>query len=165
MSSLHGNIRTNLASAKRAILGAFAAIALVASAGAAHAAATVSADPKQKFEIVIDKSTQRMTVYVGGEKRHVFVVSTGRAGYATPSGSFRPSSMHPMAISVKYGNTPMPHTIFFTSVGHAIHATKAIAQLGRVASHGCIRLSPADAKTVYDLVKEKGLTNTSIKIV
>ena len=165
MSSLHGNIRTNLVSAKRAILGAFAALALVASAGAANAASTVSADPKQKVEIVIDKSTQRMTVYVGGEKHHVFTVSTGRAGYATPSGTFRPTHQVPMAISVKYGNTPMPHSIFFTGVGHAIHATKAIAQLGRVASHGCIRLSPADAKTVYELVKEKGLHNTTIKIV
>jgi lipoprotein-anchoring transpeptidase ErfK/SrfK len=165
MSSLHRNIRHQLASAKRALLGAFAAAALIASAGAANAAATVSADPKQKVEIVIDKSTQRMTVYVGGEKRHVFTVSTGRAGYATPSGTFRPTHQVPMAISVKYGNTPMPHSIFFTGVGHAIHATKAVAQLGRVASHGCIRLSPADAKTVYELVKDKGLHNTTIKIV
>jgi lipoprotein-anchoring transpeptidase ErfK/SrfK len=163
MSSLHRNIRNHLVSAKRALLGAMAALALTAAG--AEAASTVSADPKQKVEIVIDKSTQRMTVYVGGEKRHVFVVSTGRAGYATPSGSFRPSSMHTMAISVKYGNTPMPHSIFFTSVGHAIHATKAIAQLGRTASHGCIRLSPQDAKTVFELVKEKGLQNARIKIV
>lgn len=163
MSSLHRNIRSHLVSAKRALLGALAALALT-TAGA-QAASSVSADPKQKVEIVIDKSTQRMTVSVGGEKRHVFTVSTGRAGYATPSGTFRPTHMVPMAISVKYGNTPMPNAIFFTRVGHAIHATTDVKNLGRVASHGCIRLSPADAKTVYDLVKEKGLANTTIKIV
>jgi lipoprotein-anchoring transpeptidase ErfK/SrfK len=151
---------------RRSFIGAaLAAATLVLASGAAHAAARVEPDKSQRVEIVIDKQTQKMTVYVGGEKRHVFTVSTGRAGYATPSGTFRPTHQVPMAISVKYGNTPMPHSIFFTGVGHAIHATKAIAQLGRVASHGCIRLSPADAKTVYDLVKEKGLHNTVIKIV
>ena len=141
-----------------------AAAALMLAAGAAQAAATVGPDAK-KVEIVIDKQTQRMTVYVGGEKRHEFTVSTGRAGYATPSGTFRPSSMHPMAISVKYGNTPMPHTIFFTRVGHAIHATTAVRQLGRPASHGCIRLSPENAKLLFALVKQMGLENTSIRIV
>ena len=70
-----------------------------------------------------------------------------------------------MAIWVKYGNTPMPHTIFFTRVGHAIHATTAIRQLGRPASHGCIRLSPENAKRLYQLVQQMGLENTSIRIV
>ncbi len=141
-----------------------AAAALSFMAGAAHAASTVGNDAR-KVEIVIDKKTQRMTVFVGGEKRHEFVVSTGRAGYVTPSGTFRPSSMHKMAISVKYGNTPMPHTIFFTRVGHAIHATTAIRQLGRPASHGCIRLSPENAKLLYQLAGEMGLHNTTIRIV
>ncbi len=141
-----------------------AAAALSFMAGAAHAASTVGNDGR-KVEIVIDKKSQRMTVLVGGEKRHEFTVSTGRAGYVTPSGTFRPSSMHKMAISVKYGNTPMPHTIFFTRVGHAIHATTAIRQLGRPASHGCIRLSPENAKLLYQLVQEIGLHNTTIRIV
>lgn len=150
---------------RRMFLGAALAAATLALAGAAQAAPRVEPDMSQRVEIVIDKRTQKMTVFVGGQQRHVFTVSTGRAGYATPSGTFRPTHQVPMAISVKYGNTPMPHSIFFTGVGHAIHATKAIAQLGRVASHGCIRLSPENAKIVYDLVKEKGLHNTVIKIV
>jgi lipoprotein-anchoring transpeptidase ErfK/SrfK len=141
-----------------------AAAALLFMAGAAHAASNAGND-QRKVEIVIDKKPQRMTVFVGGEKRHEWVVSTGRAGYVTPSGTFRPSSMHKMAISVKYGNTPMPHTIFFTRVGHAIHATTAIKQLGRPASHGCIRLSPENAKLLYRLVGEMGLQNTTIRIV
>jgi lipoprotein-anchoring transpeptidase ErfK/SrfK len=141
-----------------------AAAALSFMAGAAHAASTVGNDGR-KVEIVIDKKAQRMTVFVGGEKRHEFVVSTGRAGYVTPSGTFRPSSMHKMAISVKYGNTPMPHTVCCTRVGLAIHATTAIRQLGRPASHGCIRLSPENAKLLYQLVQEIGLHNTTIRIV
>lgn len=141
-----------------------AAAALSFMAGAAHAASNAGND-QRKVEIVIDKKTQRMTVFVGGEKRHEWVVSTGRAGYVTPSGTFRPSSMHKMAISVKYGNTPMPHTIFFTRVGHAIHATTALKQLGRPASHGCIRLAPENAKLLYQLVGQMGLANTTIRIV
>ena len=150
--------------AATAVAVAAAAAAFLLMTGAAQAGSTVGPDAA-KVEIVIDKKHQRMTVYVGGEKRHEFTVSTGRAGYDTPVGTFRPSSMHKMAISVKYGNTPMPHTIFFTRVGHAIHATAAIKQLGRPASHGCIRLSPENAKLLYTLVQQMGLQNTTIRIV
>jgi lipoprotein-anchoring transpeptidase ErfK/SrfK len=143
---------------------AAAVAALMLMTGAAHASKTAGPDAA-KVEIVIDKAKQLMTVYIGGEKRHVFKVSTGRAGFETPAGTFRPSSMHKMAISVKYGNTPMPHTIFFTRVGHAIHATAAVRQLGQRASHGCIRLAPENAKLLYTLVQQMGLENTSIRIV
>jgi lipoprotein-anchoring transpeptidase ErfK/SrfK len=167
MFTLPGMLKRGLRSAKIALAAAVAG--LVLAAGAAHAAQNTGPEARKvevsKVEIVIDKKTQRMVVYVGGEKRHEFVVSTGRAGYVTPSGTFRPSSMHKMAISVKYGNTPMPHTIFFTRVGHAIHATTALKQLGRTASHGCIRLSPENAKLLYQLVQQKGLENTTIRIV
>ena len=40
--------------------------------------------------IIIDKSAQKMTVTVDGEERYVWPVSTGRAGYDTPSGDFQP---------------------------------------------------------------------------
>ena len=177
MSTLPATIWRGFRSAKIVVAAAFAFASLAGlslTAGTSHAAQTTlpvanketaPQSQNEKIEIFIDKKTQRMFVYVGGQKRHEFVVSTGRTGYATPSGTFRPSSMHKMAISVKYGNTPMPHTIFFTRVGHAIHATTAVKQLGRVASHGCIRLSPENAKTVYDLVKQMGLENTTIRIV
>jgi lipoprotein-anchoring transpeptidase ErfK/SrfK len=182
MSILPATLWRGFRSAKIVVAAAFAFVSLAGLSltapsligGVAHAAQSTTAAPakeaapqaqNEKVEIVIDKKTQRMVVYVGGQKRHEFVVSTGRAGYTTPSGTFRPSSMHKMAISVKYGNTPMPHTIFFTRVGHAIHATTAVKQLGRVASHGCIRLSPENAKVVYDLVKQMGLENTTIRIV
>lgn len=166
MFTLPRMLTRGLRSAKIALAAAIAGLVLAAGAatGAAHAAQNTGPEAR-KIEIVIDKKTQRMAVYVGGEKRHEFAVSTGRAGYTTPSGTFRPSSMHKMAISVKYGNTPMPHSIFFTRVGHAIHATTALKQLGRTASHGCIRLSPENAKLLYQLVQQMGLENTTIRIV
>jgi len=147
---------------------AAAAAALTLLSGGVQAAARISEPRPQetaRIEIVIDKAKQEMIVYVDGQKRHEWKVSTGRAGYDTPVGTFKPSSMHTMAISVKYGNTPMPHTIFFTRVGHAIHATTAIKQLGHPASHGCIRLAPENAKVLFMLVKQMGLENTTIRIV
>ncbi|MCW5774479.1 MAG: L,D-transpeptidase, partial [Rhodospirillaceae bacterium] len=118
-----------------------------------------------KVTIEVDKRTQRMTVYVDGEKRYVFRVSTGKAGHVTPNGRFRALSMKEMHHSRKYDNAPMPHAIFFTRAGHAIHATNAVGRLGHAASHGCVRLSPRDAKTLYDLVGSAGMRNVTIKIV
>jgi lipoprotein-anchoring transpeptidase ErfK/SrfK len=138
--------------------------AVVLLAGAAQARSNAPTEPG-RVTIEINKSTQTMTVYVDGEKRYTWKVSTGRRGYATPSGSFRVLVMKEMHYSRKYDNAPMPFSIFFTSNGHAIHATNAIRHLGRVASHGCVRLSPRNAKTLYELVKAAGARNTTIRIV
>jgi len=53
----------------------------------------------------------------------------------------------------------MPHSIFFRG-GYAIHGTYEVAHLGRPVSHGCVRLSPANAATLYALVKAEGATIT-----
>ena len=58
----------------------------------------------------------------------------------------------------------MPYAVFFRG-GYAIHGTTAVGALGRPASHGCIRLSPENAKLLYQLVQQMGLENTSIRIV
>jgi hypothetical protein len=60
-----------------------------------------------------------------------------------------------MVYSWKYGNEPMPHSIFFHGQ-YAIHGTQETDLLGRPASHGCIRLSPRDAATLYELVSREG---------
>lgn len=56
-----------------------------------------------------------------------------------------------MHYSSKYENSPMPHSIFFLG-GYAVHGTYAIRSLGRPVSHGCVRLAPANAATLYSLV-------------
>ena len=58
----------------------------------------------------------------------------------------------------------MPHSIFFTKLGHAIHGTMDRRRLGSAASHGCVRLSTANAATLYALVKQKGLANTQVVV-
>ena len=40
--------------------------------------------------------------------------------------------------------------------GLAIHGTSAVGQLGRPASHGCVRLHPAHARALYGVVRSFG---------
>lgn len=111
----------------------------------------------------IDISSQKMRVYVNGKAKYSWPVSTARRGYRTPIGSFRPTRMYRKYYSRKYNNSPMPNSIFFRG-GYAIHGTGAIKSLGRPASHGCIRLHPANARALFNLVRSHGPRNTSIRI-
>ncbi|MFI4983344.1 MAG: L,D-transpeptidase [Nevskiales bacterium] len=113
--------------------------------------------------INVDKSTQQMTVSVDGSPRYHFAVSTGRPGLGTPSGTFHPQRMEPTWFSKEYYNSPMPHSIFFHG-GFAIHGSYEISQLGGPASHGCIRLHPDNAATLYSLVQQQGMEATTIVV-
>jgi hypothetical protein len=113
--------------------------------------------------VTVDKSTQHMTVSVDGTPRYNFVVSTGRAGYGTPSGRYHPERLARTYFSKKYYNSPMPHSIFFHG-GYAIHGSYEISHLGGPASHGCIRLHPSNAAALYALVQKEGAGNTTIVV-
>ena len=132
-----------------------AIIAVVTLAQAAHA----------NVMIIIDKSAQKMTVTVNGEDRYTWPVSTGRDGYDTPSGDHQPFRMEKDHFSREWDDAPMPNSIFFTKIGHAIHGTFEIRNLGRPASHGCVRLAPQNAATLYALVKDEGVFNTRVRLV
>jgi TonB family protein len=111
---------------------------------------------------VIDKSTQEMKVFVDNVERYTWKVSTGLPGFETPSGTYRARSLHKIWYSKQWDDAPMPHAIFFTKKGHAIHGTGETKKLGRLASHGCVRLAPENARTLFALIKEKGLKDTQI---
>ena len=113
-------------------------------------------------DITISKSRQRMIVN-SSEGSYSWPVSTARRGYYTPTGTFYPYSLQSMHYSRKYDNAPMPHSIFFSG-GYAIHATPHTGNLGRPASHGCVRLSPGNAATLYGIVKNDR-EETTIRIV
>jgi len=113
-------------------------------------------------DITISKSRQRMVVH-SSEGSYSWPVSTARRGYYTPTGTFHPYSLQPMHYSRKYDNAPMPHSIFFSG-GYAIHATPHTGNLGRPASHGCVRLSPGNAATLYGIVRNDR-EETTIRII
>jgi hypothetical protein len=124
----------------------------------------VAAVPAQAgISIYIDKSSQSMTVSVDGGPRYHWPVSTGRGGYDTPAGHFRAIRLQRVYYSKKYDNAPMPNSVFFYG-GYAIHGTYEQSKLGRPASHGCVRLSRANAATLFELVRIYGIYNTRITI-
>jgi lipoprotein-anchoring transpeptidase ErfK/SrfK len=112
--------------------------------------------------ITISKSHQLMQVD-SDYGSYQWRVSTARKGYYTPTGTFHPYSLQLMHYSKKYDNSPMPNSIFFSG-GYAIHATPHVGNLGRPASHGCVRLHPANAKTLYGIVS-KDRSGTTIRII
>jgi hypothetical protein len=114
--------------------------------------------------IRVDKTTQRMTVTRDGQTLYDWPVSTGMEGYSTPRGAFSPSRMVVDYRSREWDDAPMPHAIFFTGRGHAIHGSSHTGRLGSPASHGCVRLAPGKAATLYALVKAEGMGNTRVVI-
>jgi L,D-transpeptidase catalytic domain len=114
--------------------------------------------------VTIDKSAQQMLVAVDGAQRYTWPISTGRPGYDTPNGSYKPNRMDADHFSQEWDNAPMPHTIFFDLHGHAIHGFFDVKHLGRAVSHGCVRLSPDHATTLFNLVKSEGMANTSVVV-
>jgi L,D-transpeptidase catalytic domain len=126
--------------------------------------AMLSGSASANVLIQVDKATQRMTVSEDGAQLYSWPVSTGRRGYSTPSGSFRPFRMDADHHSEEWDNAPMPYSIFFTREGHAIHGSFETNHLGRAASHGCVRLSPQHAATLFALVRHEGLANTRVVV-
>jgi hypothetical protein len=133
---------------------------LVAAAFALPLAAPARAD----IAISVDKSAQQMTVAVDGQQKYVWPVSTGRSGYDTPNGTFKINRMDADHFSQEWDNAPMPHTMFFDLHGHAIHGFFDEKHLGMAVSHGCVRLSRANATVLFDLVKAEGMANTSVTV-
>jgi lipoprotein-anchoring transpeptidase ErfK/SrfK len=111
----------------------------------------------------INLTTQTMTVQAGNKTLHTWKVSSGAPGYATPPGTFKPGWMARMWHSRQYDDAPMPHSVFFNG-GIAVHATTSIGNLGRAASHGCVRLAPGNAEKFYNLVTRHGMARTRIVV-
>jgi hypothetical protein len=136
----------------RSLVVAFAGLMLFATGAQAN------------VSITVDKNAQQMTVAVDGVERYHWPVSTGIPSYETPNGSFRTFRMEEDHYSKEFDDAPMPHSIFFTKIGHAIHGTDSEGRLGTPASHGCVRLSRANASTLYELVQREGVLNTTVTL-
>ncbi|MGL4488148.1 MAG: L,D-transpeptidase [Rhizobiaceae bacterium] len=129
-----------------------AAIVLLSTNLSAHAANLVAH---------VDISSQTMTIKRYGIVTNVWRVSTGRKGYATITGKFRPQRMARMWYSRKYDNAPMPYSVFFRG-GFAVHGTNYVKRLGSPASHGCVRLHTSHAAQFYSMVQHYGRQNVRI---
>ncbi len=119
--------------------------------------------PQPTMKVAIDLKTQRLTVSEYGAVKYTWPISSGTEEFPTPRGTFRPQWTAKMWYSKKYDNAPMPHAVFING-GVAVHATYHTRSLGRPASHGCIRLAPANAATFYKLVHKHGLKMTRVSV-
>ncbi|WP_439495486.1 L,D-transpeptidase family protein [Bosea sp. (in: a-proteobacteria)] len=137
----------------RRVLGVLA-VMLLSLAGMASAQAGV--------QVRVDIAAQRMQVTTSDGEIYNWAISSGRKGFRSPNGVYRPTRLERSWYSRKYGGA-MPHAVFFRG-GYAIHGTGAVGALGRPASHGCIRLHPANAAKLFALVKKHGASQTRIAL-
>ena len=120
--------------------------------------------PGPQLTARVDLSEQRMYVYLDEKLLVTYPVSSGRKGYGTPTGQWNAYWLSPKHRSRKYNNAPMPWAVFFHG-GYAVHGTTDLRNLGRPASHGCIRRAPDNAKAFFRLVEVSGKESTLISIV
>ena len=103
----------------------------------------------------IDLSEQTLVAYEGDTPMFATLISSGRPGHKTPTGVFRidrkvaERTMNSMADSDDlYSVDKVPWTAYFAT-GYALHAAFWHSGFGTRRSHGCINLSPADARRLY----------------
>jgi lipoprotein-anchoring transpeptidase ErfK/SrfK len=127
---------------------------LVVAAVAAPVAG--AAKPKAQKTIVVSVGQQMLWAYKGDKVVLSSYISTGRAGFDTPIGSFAvlsklPSQTMEGVIGGEYYNVPdVPWVLYFTNSGHALHGTYWHNNFGTPMSHGCVNLPLDVAAWLYD---------------
>ena len=119
--------------------------------------------------IVINRSTNRLSLYDTGKLRRIFTVATGQAIYPTPAGVWHivvkwknPTWYPPVQDAWARGLKPVPpgpnnplgtRWMGLDAPGVGIHGTDEPASIGYSASHGCIRMQVPDAEWLFDHVE------------
>jgi lipoprotein-anchoring transpeptidase ErfK/SrfK len=119
--------------------------------------------------IVINRSTNRLSLYDTGKLRRTFAVATGQAIYPTPAGVWHivvkwknPTWYPPVQDAWARGLKPVPpgpnnplgtRWMGLDAPGVGIHGTDEPASIGYSASHGCIRMQVPDAEWLFDHVE------------
>ncbi len=105
--------------------------------------------------IEVNLSTQTMTVWRGSTKVSSSLVSTGKPGFTTPSGTFYITTKYTSVtmsgcVNGECWNTPgVPWAMLFRSGGFFIHGAYWHNSFGQVRSHGCVNLPVPYAEWLY----------------
>ncbi len=110
--------------------------------------------PAGPVMIIVSLTTQRAYAYRNGVPIGVSTISSGKLGHETPTGVFVILQKEIDHQSNIYDNAPMPYMQRLTWSGIAMHAGRVP---GYPASHGCIRLPLAFARTLFGITR-LGLT-------
>ncbi len=107
------------------------------------------APDEPEYRVTITLSTQRAVLYKDDEAIRSCRVSTGRKGYATPTGKFVITDKSRDWVSTIY-HVSMP---FFMRLNCREIGMHAGVCPGYPASHGCIRMPRADVQALYSTLK------------
>jgi lipoprotein-anchoring transpeptidase ErfK/SrfK len=131
-------------------------VVLLLAVAAVAAPVAGAAKPKAQKSIVVSVGQQMLWAYKGNKVVLSSYVSTGRAGFDTPVGSYAvltklPSQTMEGVIGGEYYNVPdVPWVLYFTNSGHALHGTYWHNSFGTPMSHGCVNLPLDVAAWLYD---------------
>lgn len=106
------------------------------------------------LQIIVSKDLQELKIYDGGVVVATSHVSTGKAGHSTPTGIFSILEKKRTHFSNIYDSAPMPFMQRLTWSGIALHASNSVPSYP--ASHGCVRLPNAFAKTLFSVTRRGG---------
>lgn len=106
--------------------------------------------------IDIDLTTQKLCQIEGPNILGCTLISSGKKGFETPTGTFSVREKHPRHWSSKY-NMYLPYWQRLTDSGYGLHELpetdtwkESPAHLGTPVSHGCVRLGVGPAQSIYD---------------
>lgn len=117
---------------------------------------TIGADGK--YTIKVNKTTNCITVYDNNVPVKAMACSTG-LNNGTPSGTFYTQAKYQWKslnggvwgqYSTRITGHYLFHSVYYTSRNKSALKTSAYNKLGTAASAGCVRLTVADAKWIYD---------------
>lgn len=122
-----------------------------------------AAQPRQgariKKMIKVNLTNQTVEAFDGGERIHRFECVSGDESHPTDQGTFTIMRKHHPYRSHAY-NVPMNYAMFFTLDGKALHQYHgpgfSVVRAFKTAvsdwfgSHGCVRLTEEDARTLFD---------------
>lgn len=101
--------------------------------------------------ITVDLEARVMSVFRDGYEIGAAVAMLGTKDHPTPLGTFPILRKQRHNVSEKYGNAPMPYSMFLTRDGIAIHGGNEVEN--GYASHGCIAIPDELAAKVFEIAK------------
>jgi lipoprotein-anchoring transpeptidase ErfK/SrfK len=107
--------------------------------------------PEGPIVITVDLDARVLSVFRNGYEIGAATVLVGTDEYPTPLGTFPILAKQRHNKSEKYGNAPMPWSMFLTNDGVAIHGGHVVEN--GYASHGCISGPDAFVEKIFSVVK------------
>lgn len=100
--------------------------------------------------VTVDLQARVISAFRDGHEIGTAVVLVGTQSHPTPLGTFPVLSKSREHFSRKYDNAPMPHSLWLTTTGIAIHGSPV---MNGYASHGCIGVPDEFAAKLFAATK------------